>query len=323
LEALSYSAAAGDHRFDPAGPEQPAVFVMVIATISEDKVGFLARSASLADPHYGHSRCRGADRSPPNVLEREFDCPAPAHLRGILSRISGKVHAVLDRRTREVHVNPTTDLVGQQAFKRLHETSHDLFNRQHVDDGQNGFADDLWTLSPKTHILFEREANQGAAELLFQRDRFANIALDYAVSSGAVIELSERFGSSIHAAFRRYVETHHGAVAGVVLGARPCEHEPLGFARKEAICSDAWRTRFEDPAVWSRVLRATPFAFVDQARACGGLGSPAGEWRYLDRNNETTALKVEAMNNSYRTFVLIWLPQRERFKHRRVIAKAA
>jgi hypothetical protein len=261
--------------------------------------------------------------APQTFLSASSIAEAPAHLRGILSRISGKVHAVLDRRTREVHINPATDLAGQQAFKRLHETSHDLFAWQHVDDGRNGFADDLWTLSPKTHILFEREANQGAAELLFQRDRFATVASDYAVSSGAVIELAERFGSSIHAAFRRYVETHHGAVAGVVLGARPCEREPLGFARKEAICSDAWRTRFEDPAVWPRVLRATPFAFVDQARACAGLGSPAGEWQYLDRNNETTALQVEAMSNSYRTFVLIWLPQRERFKRRRVIAKAA
>lgn len=261
--------------------------------------------------------------APQTFLGATAIAQAPAHLRGILSRMSGKVHAVLDRRTREVHVNPATDLAGQQAFKRLHETSHDLFTWQHVDDGHNGFADDQWTLSPKTQILFEREANQGAAELLFQRDRFATIASDYAVSSGAVIELAERFGSSIHAAFRRYVETHRGAVAGVVLATGPCEREPLAFVRKEAICSDSWRTRFEDPAVWPRVLRADPFAFVEQARACAGFGPPAGEWRYLDRTNETTILKAEAMSNTYRTFVLIWLPQRERFKRRRIVASAA
>lgn len=261
--------------------------------------------------------------APQTFLSTSSIAGAPAHLRGILSRISGKVHAVLDRRTREVHVNPATDLAGQRAFKRLHETSHDLFTWQHVDDGHNGFGDDLWTLSPKTHILFEREANQGAAELLFQRDRFASIASDYGVSSGAVIELAERFGSSIHAAFRRYVETHRGAVAGVVLGPRPCQREPLGFARKEAICSDSWRTRFEDPNVWPRVLRADPFAFVDQARACAGFGPLTGEWRYVDRNNEMKTLKVEAMSNTYRTFVLVWLPQRERFKRRRILVNAA
>jgi IrrE N-terminal-like domain len=261
--------------------------------------------------------------APQTFLSTSSIAEAPAHLRGILSRMSGKVHAVLDRRTREVHVNPATDLAGQQAFKRLHETSHDLFTWQQVDDGHDGFADDQWTLSPRTQILFEREANQGAAELLFQRDRFAMTASDYAVGGGAVIELAERFGSSIHAAFRRYVETHRTAVAGVVLAPRPCESEPLAFARKEAICSDTWRTRVEDPAVWPRVLRADPFDFVKQARACGGLATPTGEWRYLDRNNEMTTLKVEAMSNTYRTFVLVWLPQRERFKRRRVVANAA
>jgi hypothetical protein len=84
----------------------------------------------------------------------------------MLNRISGKVHAVLDRRTREVHINPATDLSGQRAFKRLHETSHDLFPWQHIDDGCMGFADNEMTLSPKTTILFEREANQGAVAWL-------------------------------------------------------------------------------------------------------------------------------------------------------------
>jgi hypothetical protein len=46
------------------------------------------------------------------------------------------------------------------------------------------------------------------------------------------------------------VETHRGAVAGVVLGPGPCERDPLTFRRREAICSNAWRNRFEDPAVW-------------------------------------------------------------------------
>lgn len=261
--------------------------------------------------------------APQTFLSASSIAQAPAHLRGILTRMSGKVHAVLDRRTREVHVNPAADLSGQQAFKRLHETSHDLFTWQHVDDGHNGFADDQWTLSPKTKILFEREANQGAAELLFQRDRFAAIASDYAVSCGSVIELADRFGSSIHAAFRRYVETHRGGVAGVVLATGPCEREPLAFTRKEAICSDPWRQRFEDPATWPQVLRADPFGFVEQARACAGFGPPDGDWRYPDRNNEIVTLKVEAMSNTYSTFVLAWLPRRERFKRRRVVASAA
>lgn len=248
---------------------------------------------------------------------------APAHLRAVLARVSSKVHAVLDRRTREVHINPATDPAGQQAFKRLHEASHELFSWQHIDAGRAGFADDGWTLSHRTHVLFEREANQGAAELLFQRDRFTNIAADYAVSFASIIELADMFGSSIHATFRRYVETHRGALAGVVLASGPCERSPLAFARNEAVASRAWRHRFDDPAQWPYVLREQPFGFVQQARACRALASPKGEWTYPDRDNESCTLRVEAMSNTYRTFVLIWLPRRELLKRRRVIAQAA
>jgi len=42
------SAAARDHGFDPAGPEKASVFVVVIATIGQDDVGFLARPTDLA-----------------------------------------------------------------------------------------------------------------------------------------------------------------------------------------------------------------------------------------------------------------------------------
>lgn len=261
--------------------------------------------------------------TPDTFLSEGSIATMPAHLRGVLRRVSGKVHAALDRETRVVHINPATDLVGQQAFKRLHETAHDLFPWQHIDEGCLGFADNEMTLSPRTTILFEREANQGSAEMLFQRERFAEIAADYAVSCATVVELANLFGASRHATFRRYVESHPGTLAGVVLGPRPCGREPLAFQRREAMCSATWRDRFEDPAVWPAILRAEPFTFVEQARACAAIGPPGGEWTHIDRNNEAATLKVEAMSNSYRTFVLVWLPGRALFKRRRVIASAA
>lgn len=263
------------------------------------------------------------EEAPDTFLSESSIATMPAHLRGVLRRVSGKVHAALDRKTRVVHINPATDLVGQKAFKRLHETSHDLFPWQHIEEGKIGFADNEMTLSPRTTILFEREANQGAAELLFQRERFAEIAADYAVGCATVIELAEMFGASRHATFRRYVESHPGTLAGVVLGPRPCGREPLAFQRREAMCSATWRDRFEDPAGWPAVLRAEPYTFVEQARACEAFGPPTGEWTYIDRYNEPTTLKVDAMSNSYRTFVLVWQPRRERFKRRRVVAAAA
>ncbi|MBW3537182.1 MAG: ImmA/IrrE family metallo-endopeptidase [Actinobacteria bacterium] len=244
----------------------------------------------------------------PSVIEQ-----LPAHLQRVVSRLKRKVHAVLDRRAREIHLNPAHDVAGQGAFKRLHETSHYIFEWQN----DLAYADDSLTLSPTVQRLQEQEANQGAAELLFQRGFFSEMASDYPVGFSTVIELSQTFGSSIHSAFRRYVESHRGALAGVVLAPGPCQLEPLAFRRCEALCSGAWREQFEDPRAWPTVLARAPFGFVDQAQAAEIVKTPAGDLAWRDRNQEELTLRVEAFHNTYRTFVLIWKPQRETFKRRR------
>lgn len=180
---------------------------------------------------------------------------APAHLRPILLRVGGKVHAALDRRTREVHINKVIDIGGHNAFKRLHETCHDLFYWQHVDDGRVGFADNEWSLSPRTKVRFEQEANQGAAELLFQRDYFGGVASDWVIGFGAIVELASMFGASLHATFRRYIECHRAPLAGVVLGCNPRTTEPLTYWRYETTCSASWLQRFDNPAAWPGFCR--------------------------------------------------------------------
>ncbi len=45
--------AASDDWFDPSAPQQPAVLVMVIATIGENQVRFLARPAPFAGDRPG------------------------------------------------------------------------------------------------------------------------------------------------------------------------------------------------------------------------------------------------------------------------------
>ena len=46
-------AASGDQRFDPALPEQPPVFVVVIASVGPHEVGFLAWATVLAGDRPG------------------------------------------------------------------------------------------------------------------------------------------------------------------------------------------------------------------------------------------------------------------------------
>lgn len=245
------------------------------------------------------------------ILER-----APRHIREAVRPLRRKVRALLDRRTREIHLDPSIDHPGQLAFKRLHEVSHDLYPWQK----SLAYADDDTTLSWTTRILFEQEANQGAAELLFQRERFGEAAGDYAIGTAPVVELAETFGSSIHSAFRRYVETHRAPLAGLVLEPSPCSREPLAYRRKEALQSQAWTERFGSARSWPVLLRCPPYDFLRAAAdAAHSLAPPRLALSWPDVNNESVPIEAQAMTNTYRLFVLLWVPQRETLKRKRVL----
>lgn len=242
---------------------------------------------------------------------------APEHIRVAMTLVKSKVLALLDRKAREVHINPEiAEHPGQQKFKRLHEVSHDIFAWQ----TDLAYADGELTLKPSTEILFEREANQGAAELLFQRELFRQMAGDYEIGCGAVFELAEKFGASIHSAFRRYVETHRWTLAGLVLEPSPCSAEPISYRRREAFHSAAYTRRFGAPRCWPAVIREDPYPFVTEAsKYVSNMFPPECDLSLPDLDNTPTELKVEIFTNSYNLFVLLWQPRRERFKHRRVV----
>jgi Zn-dependent peptidase ImmA (M78 family) len=241
----------------------------------------------------------------------------PAYLARKVDRLKGRVHAALDRKTREIHISPHVEHDGQRRFKTLHEVGHDILDWQQ----DAGYVDDQHTLSWRTHVTFEQEANQCGAELLFKRERFQTMASDYEVGFPAIIALAELLGASIHASFRRYVETHRQPIAGLVLASKPCKTDPVGYRRREAISSHAWSERYDAAAGWPSVLYSQPYSFVEDigliARA------PRTTMIYPDVNNEPTELRVELFSNSYYVFVLMWVPRRERFKRKRVIVPAS
>jgi hypothetical protein len=239
---------------------------------------------------------------------------APRHLREAVAPLRRKVRALLDRKAREIHLDPEIESEVRRRFKRCHEISHDLFPWQRA----LGFADDDSTLSFATRLLFEKEANQGAAELLFQRDRFRAAASDYAVGTAGIIDLAQKFGVSIHASFRRYVETHRHAVSGLVLDTSPRTTAPLSYQRYEALQSEAWTRAFGAAKGWPMVLHADPYSFIASApRARTALERTT--FVLPDLRMELQSTNVELFSNQYRTFVLLWTPRRERLKKRRLL----
>jgi hypothetical protein len=240
---------------------------------------------------------------------------APPELAAKIRRLRGRVAAALDRKQRVIYVDETVAHDGKRRFTQLHEVTHDILPWQR----DTAYADTSATLSWKTRNTFEQEANQGGAELLFQRERFQEMAAEYKVGFGAVFALAEQFGASYHAAFRRYVETHKQTLAGVVLEPSPCAPGAAAYRRKEAMNSTKWAAKYEPVCSWPKELRAVPYSFVsgipflgDDPRSCN-LGD-------VVRNNEPTEQQVEMWSNTYRVFVLIWADHREYLKRQRLVA---
>ena len=119
---------------------------------------------------------------------------APEHLRHAVRLLrTGKVRGILDRKARIVHVDHSIDNEARRHFIALHEVGHDLLPWQR----DLGYADDDRTLAPGTRRVFEREANQCAAEMFFQGTRFAKIAANYAIGTAAIVDLHKMTGASL------------------------------------------------------------------------------------------------------------------------------
>jgi len=230
--------------------------------------------------------------------------------------LRGKLNALLDRRERLVYLNPEIQLLGRRNFHALHEVGHHWLEWQR----DLIYADDQFTLSLRTRLTQEREAHAAAADLLFQCELFDRVAGEYRIGMAEIVELSQLFGASRHATFRRFVERHHGPVAGVVLQRSPRTVSPLVFAREDTVASPAWRERFECPSRWPKLLSAGAYPFLAEVARLEVEEPPisfsTSLWGIDDKPQE---LNGELISNHYNLFVLLWTPQRERLSRRRVL----
>lgn len=101
----------------------------------------------------------------------------------------------------------------RKRFGIFHEIGHFILP-EHRD---KLFLDDDATLSWWTKARMEREANEIAAEIVFQGNRFTEEALSAPASVRTVTELAPKYGASYESAMRRYTERHVLPCAVVVL----------------------------------------------------------------------------------------------------------
>lgn len=247
------------------------------------------------------------------ILSESKILQAPRELRRLLQSAGRKIRGALDRRERVLHVSPSIDVPAQRQFVRCHEAMHDALPWQR---DLVVLGDTNRTLAPDVEFVFEREANQGGAELLFQLDLLARVARDYPIDISTPVRLADLFGASIHATFRRWIEDNTNPVCGLVLDPQPLTTSALAFRRFELVESKSWIGRY-GPNRFPTRLASPSYGFLSQL-GLAGSGDIDAYWGLDDRNAEMTTVRVQSFCNTYRVFVLLWLPAKESFiaRHR-------
>ena len=246
----------------------------------------------------------GLDQTDEILLTDSMIKRAPKEMRRLLRGARRKIAGVLDRKERVIQIADVGN-DGRRRFVACHEVAHDSFPWQAE---LAVLGDTSATLSPQVTALFEQEANQGAAEILFQQDLLRRMARDYPIEIATPVLLAQLFGASIHATFRRWVEGINATAIGLVLAPEVVAN---GRKRYEHLPTAKWREQFGTGGFPQFLATPRhPFAAPDATE---------GTLHRMDRSGTQVELKYELVDTPYRRFVLLWLPKRESFvaRHRK------
>lgn len=168
----------------------------------------------------------------------------------------------------------------------------------------------------------EREANIGAAHLLFQGSRFVEQAMSYQTSMKTPILMSAEVGASMHATIWYYVEHHPKAVALAIAGrhTRADGHVPI-FTTVE---SAAFLERFGDfrsllPPKGLPVVAGVGSSDLTEAisQAKLSIGAVETEFSMPDKNSDRgVRMRAELFHNQRSTFLMVTPRRRVRLGKR-------
>ncbi len=207
-------------------------------------------------------------------------------------------------------------------FSIFHEIAHCVLP-EHL---ERLFVDTDRTLGWWAKARMEREANQFAADLLFQGHLFTEYALSMSTSLTSVLGLAPKFGASYEAALRRYTELHVEPCALIV-------YERLPRPEDGYVEEDDYRVQY---TVTSDSFRKTYFSAIQvsggKCKASEIVGTQSG-WSLssvverelaIDREGHSPwRFETEVFTNSYKVFQFVRRPitPQARRQQKRVIAE--
>ncbi len=174
------------------------------------------------------------------------------------------------------------------------------------------FGDSAKELNLACHEQLEAEANYGAGQLLFMRDRFLSEAQDVGICIDSIKVLSKLFGNTITSTLWRYVEQlgKTRPMVGLVTPhphRLPAEHNPLAPC-KYFIESSAFHAQFSSIGEQEIFRALTRYC---QNRSGGCLGEENLILR--DDNGEGHVFHFETFFNRYEALTLAYYVRKHAF----------
>jgi Zn-dependent peptidase ImmA (M78 family) len=199
----------------------------------------------------------------------------------------------------------------RKRFGIFHEIGHFILP-EHRD---KLFLDNESTLSWWTKSRMEREANEIAAELLFQGSRFTEEALSSTTSARVAIDLAPKYGASFESAMRRYVEKHVLPCAVII-------YDKIKRESEEADIEDAeYKIHY---TITSQTFRNKYFSGIEikGGTVSGNELSQRGKWWGVDDIAEQELVvgrgeknpwhfQTELFSNGYKVFQFVLPPKKK------------
>jgi Zn-dependent peptidase ImmA (M78 family) len=227
-----------------------------------------------------------------NYLQR-----APA----ALFRALGKVRGLFDRTKKTIYLD-LSQLPTRGNFVKLHETGHGVLPWQQKT--YEVLEDDDDSLSLHVIEEFEREANYFASVTLFQHEIFFAELKKLHLGVDAAVALSKRFGASLHATLRRYIEHSPKRCALLVLNNVSHINSIPGFPKRNFFASSRFFRNFGDiewPEVFGLEWSFAKDYYSNRKGILPGTVTVA-------TGNGAECFHYQFFNNHYNGFVFLYPP---------------
>lgn len=161
-----------------------------------------------------------------NIHSSFFEEKKEKATKSLISAMS-KIWGMFDRSEKTIYIDPKLDTnIGKKNFVKLHEVGHGVLTWQN--DIMLALDDDI-TLNAQIEEQFEAEANYFASITLFQHDRFLDEIEKSNLGIATVMQMSKKFGSSVHSALRNYVLNSKNRCGLLVLNPIKNENGKINF----------------------------------------------------------------------------------------------